>query len=120
RGNVPGLQTFFPKTIKPAAGNIREIKRRGAIAAHSLRVHDEVRKVPRKLATLAHVVRKACAEQRSSQAVNWRHLNAATVKRRAFAALSRKHFIPQRIIHNPHFHASFVLESDRNAEARIA
>src|SRR5690349_15556224 len=43
--HVPGFQSFFPKTIKPAASHISEIERGGSVATDRLSIHDEVGEV---------------------------------------------------------------------------
>src|SRR5439155_3922136 len=119
-GHVPGLQSLFPESVEPAAGNIGEIECRGSIATHALRVQDEVRKVSREFTALAYVVGKACAQQRPRQRVDRRDMNAATVKRRALSTLRSEQFIAHWIVDHTDFHAPFVLESDGDTETRIA
>jgi len=68
---------------------------------------------------LAHVVREARAQHRTTQLVHRRHAYLPIVERRAVPALSRKHLVAHRIVNNTDLKLPVTLQRDRNTETRI-
>src|SRR2546428_8291182 len=120
RGHVPRMQPFLPEPVEPSASHVSQIERRRTVAAHGLRVHDEVRKMARKFSPLAYVVGKTGAEQRAGKIPDCGNVNAAPVERRALSALGREEFFAYRVVNRAQLQSSFVLQSNRNAKAGVA
>ncbi len=106
------MQSFFPKAVETTTGHISEVERSRSVATHRLRIHDEVREVPRELAAFAHVVGETCAEERAIQTPSRRHLNTLTIERSAISAFGGEEFVTQRIVNHANFQAPVMLQPD--------
>src|SRR5437667_10895712 len=69
-GYIPGVQAAFPEPIKPAARDRYQIHGCRTVTAHALCVQNEIGKVSSKVATAAHIIRKARADKRPVEFVN--------------------------------------------------
>ena len=74
----------------------------------------------RKLAALAHVIRKTGAEQRAIQTVGPGHLYTPAIERCALSALGGEEFVAHGIVNHAEFQLPLVLQPHRDTKARIS
>jgi len=120
RGGIPFFKAEFPESVEAASSYIREIERRGPVAADSVGLHGEVAVILQIRRALSVVNRETGAEQTGGKCGIFRDLDFFAVERSAFPFCRGEKFIVNWIIDDSNEERAALREGNRNTKTRVA
>jgi hypothetical protein len=122
RGRIPGAQADFPERVYASGGDVSQVERGGAGAAHTRRVlgdrleHAEVRIEVARIGTVG----EASGDQRALDGARLADTHAVIVEMRAGAAAGGEQLLAHRVVDDRVLEAASDLAGDRHGEHREA